>query len=125
MKSRYAHGVTTYFVIVTGKYSRTAPITLLNSVPTVRHSETSPINPASLGMGLMILPVPGLHWRRMMRNALEGMCSYLTSATAFFVSINWGGVGSAVLMVGSIILLLMRLYVEYSNFKERWRNNRA
>jgi hypothetical protein len=53
------------------------------------------------------------------------MCSYLTSATAFFVSINWGGVGSAVLMVGSIILLLMRLYVEYSNFKERWRNNRA
>jgi hypothetical protein len=54
-----------------------------------------------------------------MRNALEGMCSYLTSATAFFVSINWGGVGSAFLLFGSIVLLLMRLYVEYHNFKDK------
>lgn len=56
-----------------------------------------------------------------MKNLLEGGCSYLTSFTAFFVSVNWKGVGSTLLMVGSIVLLMMRLYVEYINFKDKWR----
>jgi TM2 domain-containing membrane protein YozV len=60
-----------------------------------------------------------------MKNILEGCSSYLTSFTAFFVSVNWEGVGSTLLMIGSIVLLIMRLYVEYNNFKSKWRNNHS
>ena len=54
-----------------------------------------------------------------MREYIEGACSYLASFIGFFVSVNWRCVGSNLLMIGSLILLCMRLYVEYSTLKEK------